>query len=85
MSTWRDHQFTPGVIYKIKADLTTATSGFIKGEQPEFVETTYSRYDSSSGFVFRSKLTGEMKTWFLHDDEDDRSNDFFQLNETGRG
>jgi len=42
------------------------------------MESSYSRYDSSSGFMFRDEKTGEIKTWFLHDDEDDRSGEFFE-------
>jgi hypothetical protein len=40
MKTWRPHQFKPGGIYRVNADVKTATSQFVNGEEVEFVEAT---------------------------------------------
>ena len=62
----------------MKKAVTSSTSQFDEHERLAFVESSYSRYDSSSGFVFRNEKTGEIKTWFLHDDEEDRSTELFE-------
>jgi hypothetical protein len=75
--TWRDHHFLKGALYRVRLNCETATSNFRKGEVLTFVGTGYSRYDSSSSFMFRS-ATGELKTWFLHDDAKDSSSAIFE-------
>lgn len=68
-----------GSLYRIKKNFSTAASVFKIGEILEFVDTTYSAYDSSSGFIFRSKLDNEFKTWFWHDDDPDLASEYFDL------
>jgi hypothetical protein len=63
----------------VKKGIVTATSTFVAGELVEFVDSTYSPFDSSSGFMFRNRKSNELKTWFLHDDEADLSSELFEL------
>lgn len=78
MSRWREHSFEKGAKYRVTLELTTPISHFSAGEIVEFCDTSYSRYDSSSAFQFRSLPSNEVKTWFLHDDEKDTSKEFFE-------
>ena len=78
MSTWRQHSFREGRKYRARIEITTATSQFVPGEVLVFCGTSHSRYDSSSAFMFRSETSGGTKTWFLHDDDEDRSGELFE-------
>ena len=79
MSTWRQHDFREGARYRVRADIKTATSHFALGEIAVFTGASHSCYDSSSAFMFRSESAGEIKTWFLRDDEEDRSKQLFEI------
>jgi hypothetical protein len=71
--------FEKGLLYRVKTGTVTATNTFVDGEVLEFVDSTYSPYDCSSGFMFRNRESNELKTWFLHDDEADLSSKLFEL------
>tara|TARA_R110002094_G_scaffold178412_1_gene157605 strand:- start:110 stop:355 length:246 start_codon:yes stop_codon:yes gene_type:complete len=77
MKTWRKHRFEAGKKYKVLKAVRTLTSELVTGEDVIFESTAYSAYDSSSAFIFKSCRNGETKTWFLHDDDDDNSAEFF--------
>lgn len=62
--------------YRVLKFFQTPTASFLEGEVLIFKEATYSRYDSSSGFVFETQ-GGELKAWFLHDDDPDDSKERF--------
>lgn len=78
MSTWRQHSFQEGTKYRVKKAIITATSDFSLGEILVFCGCSHSHYDSSSAFMFRAEPSGEIKTWFLRDDDDDCSNEIFE-------
>jgi hypothetical protein len=78
MSTWRQHNFQEGAKYRVKKAIVTPTSDFSLGEIVVFCGSSYSHYDSSSAFMFQAEPSGENKTWFLHDDDDDHSNEIFE-------
>lgn len=78
MSTWRQHNFREGRRYRVKREINTATSRFSPGEVLVFSGTSHSPYDSSSAFIFHCESSQEVKTWFLHDDQEDRSAELFE-------
>ena len=77
METWRKHRFTQGKSYKLLKSVRSQTSEFEEGERVQFESTAYSPYDSSTAFVFKACSGGELKTWFLHDDDPDESISLF--------
>jgi hypothetical protein len=78
MNTWRQHSFKQGHSYKVKVSFSTATSKFDEGEMVVYIDSSYSPYDGSTGFMFQTDGLGQMKTWFLRDDEIDNSLELFE-------
>lgn len=78
METSRIHWFKVGRLYRVLRAIKTRTDCFEVGELVTFQGTSYSRYDESSGFLFKNTLDGELKAWYLHDDEPDNSKVYFE-------
>jgi len=72
MATWRTNSFVVGSYYRVLKGFKTDVSSFDENEVLTFKDATYSRYDSSSAFIFET-ASGELKTWFLHDEDLDDS------------
>lgn len=79
MSTWSQNRFEAGKKYRVLKEIRTQTSVFSGGEVVQFKDATYSWYDSSTAFLFESEAGRELKTWFLHDDDVDTSDQLFAL------
>src|SRR5262249_7598262 len=79
LTTWRQNTFEAGKKYRVMKEIQTSTSVFSRGEIVQFREATYSRYDSSTGFVFESEAPRELKTWLLYDADADTSDQLFAL------
>lgn len=71
--------FEKGMRYKVLQELKTQTSTFLAGEIVEFKESAYGRYDGCTAFRFQSADTGEIKSWFLYDQDADVSATLFAL------
>jgi hypothetical protein len=67
--SWRKNIFKKGALYRVKQTFVSGPSEFSEGEILTFEADSYSPYDSSSVFQFRSIQTKELKGWWLHDDE----------------
>ena len=77
--------FQKGSLYRVRKQIVTSTSTFVEGETLEFTDSSYSPYDCSSGFMFCDRESGVIKTWFLHDDEEDHSRELFEAMPTPAG
>jgi hypothetical protein len=76
METWREHAFKVGIHYEATEDVINSICRIAKGEELIFDHSTYSAYDGSTGYVFKTK-GGEIKTVFVDDEEEDRASGIF--------
>jgi hypothetical protein len=78
VKTWRTSNLKPAVEYRVEKSIVSPTDSFEAGEFVTFLSAEYSRYDSSTAYVFRSRTTGKTKTWFLADKDADVMKDLFK-------
>jgi hypothetical protein len=76
MTTWRKHLFEVGRRYRVLESFKSATSAFVAGEILVFQSAEYSRYDSNTGFIFKTE-NGETKAVGLSDSAEDMSEQRF--------
>lgn len=69
MSSPRKHPFRLGVPYRVVCAFSSLDE-FSAGEALMFIGSSYSSYDSSSGFDFEDE-NGGRKRWNIHDEEGD--------------
>jgi len=69
--SWRVCPFKKGQVYSVRKDHKGILDDFRRSELLEFVEESYSTYDSATIYVFQSadEENCKIKRWFLHDDE----------------
>jgi hypothetical protein len=67
--SWRPSPFVVGQRYRVNKSFASAFSNFTADETLVFEKEQYSRYDSSSVYVFRNVSSNEAKEWWLHDEQ----------------
>jgi hypothetical protein len=67
MKSWREINLIDGVLYKLTQDISSPVGDFACGEIVRFEDSSYSRYDCATIFVFTNS-SGETKQFFLHDE-----------------
>jgi hypothetical protein len=82
--TWRPTPFKTRQLYRTLKAFNSLRDSFQSGEVLEFVSSSYSRYDSSTGFVFKDNGSGELRIFDLHDEEPDSlCNEYFTIHKIG--
>jgi len=75
--SYRRPIFEPGESVRVKSDFRLGST-FREGEVLVFQRDGYSRYDNSFVYEFLN-ATGELKSWYLHEDKPiDLWRDFFE-------
>ena len=69
MNSPRNHPFRPGARYRVLQAFSSLDS-FSDGESVVFAGSSYSAYDSCSGFDFLD-ARGKTKRWDMHDEDPD--------------
>jgi hypothetical protein len=77
--------FSVGTRYRAKQDFTCGpTSSFKSGEILVFERNSYSPYDNSFVYIFRSATGNELKEWWLHESQSREIwNDYFEVLDPG--
>ena len=61
--------FTPGCRYRVKQNFKSGPTPFIAGEILVFDRDTFSPYDESFVYLFRSESGAEIREWFLSESQ----------------
>lgn len=77
MKTWREHSFKSGASYKATESVCNSVCSIEKGEELIYDHSSYSAYDGSTGYIFKTANGGEIKTVFVDDDDEDLTGSIF--------
>lgn len=76
---WREINLVEGRVYRFTRSVSTPMESFAAGEIVTFEGSSYSRYDSATILSLRAR-SGEIKQFFLHDDQELPSGLFKEVN-----